>query len=274
MLSRVHCPYCEGQNATKIDQKWLVARLYRCRQCELRFRHPPDSNTLNNKFYQTEYKETDITRNTPPPSVLSRYKLTGFKDSGKDYADKVQVVKALVTGEAQENYIIDYGSSWAYASFQLKTAGFRVHAYEISVPMAEFGRANLDINVSTRIGDVPKGADLIFTAHVIEHLASPRILFEDAQKLLKKNGLLVCFSPNGSDAFKVKEPAKFKARWGFVHPTLPTSSFYKYVFRNQPYLITSTPHSIDAINAWDRKSQLALDDSGDELLVIAKFNTR
>lgn len=271
-LSHVRCPYCKSQSATKVDQKWVVARLYKCRQCQLQFRHPPDSSSLSNKFYQSDYKETDITRNIPSPDVLSYYKKTGFKGSGKDYAEKVKIVMALLEGDVRQYYIIDYGSSWAYASFQLKTAGFRVHAYEISVPMAEFGRENLKIDVSTRIEDVPKAADIIFTAHVIEHLATPGILFEDAQKLLKPGGLLVCFSPNGSDAFRAKEPDRFTARWGLVHPTLPTADFYKYVFRGQPYLITSTPHPIKAIDVWDQKSQVVLDDSGDELLIIAKIN--
>ncbi|AEV99267.1 hypothetical protein A4D02_32215 [Niastella koreensis] len=265
------CPYCNSQKVKSVDRKYVVTTLNECVNCELLFRHPTDSVSFNAKFYQKAYKQSDsITTDLPSKEQLESWKSNNFKDSIKDYSDKIDILTWLTNGPSK---ILDYGANWGYTSFQLKTAGFNVQSYEISQPRAEFGK-ELGLQILTDEKNITPGIDLFFSAHVIEHLPDIKQMFLLAQKLLTADGYFVAYCPNGSNAFKQANPFVFHKFWGQVHPNFLSGEFYSKAFKDVPYLIGSNASPAEAIKNWDKKSQTVLDLTGDELFVIAKIKNQ
>jgi 2-polyprenyl-3-methyl-5-hydroxy-6-metoxy-1,4-benzoquinol methylase len=268
------CPYCSNETNNKIiDRKFFATRLFECNNCGLYFRHPKDSVSFNKAFYQKAYKETDITRNIPSIEQLEIFKKDNFRGSGKDYSDKVSLFKALFYKPVKELKVVDYGCSWGYASYQFKKEGFLVQSFEISTPMADQGKKLLNIDIKSSADLIEADNDIFFSAHVIEHMPDIKIMINDAKRLLKKQGLFICYCPNGSKEFEKKHPQDFHKIWGLVHPSYINPVFFTKIFSDNPYLLTSSNKNlIEQVRNWDQQSQLIKDLDGDELIAVVKIN--
>lgn len=265
------CPYCKNASVSVIDRKFVVSRLFECNNCHLYFRHPKDKEGFNADFYQDTYEEFGITTNIPSPELLEEYKKNNFENSGKDYADRVNCIKALMPGK--EVKVLDYGTSWGYTSFQFKKAGFKVQSFEISRAMAKKGNELLDLDIKHRVEDLQPGNDIFFTSHVIEHMTDINFLLDTSKRLLTRDGLFMAYSPNGSKAYREKNPVVFSSLWGLVHPNFLNVDFYSTIFKDKPYIITSDPYeNRDLFSKWDHCSQIIDRVPGEELLVICAIN--
>lgn len=246
--------------------------MLKCNKCNYYFRHPKDKANFNEKFYQEDYFEHGITRNIPPPWLLEQYKKNNFKNSEKDYFDKIEVIKQLPIVEISN--IIDFGASWGYASYQFNNAGFNVQSYEISKKMAIYGRELLGIDIKYDLGELKKDNNIFFSAHVLEHIPTISDVIDLAKKLLVENGYFIAFTPNGSIDYRMKSVKNWSHIWGLVHPVMINIDFYKTIFKDNPYLITSSPYELGPIKNWDGKSQKILRKDGPELLIICKINKK
>src|SRR6185437_4483029 len=128
-FSETSCASCSSEDTQKIVRKALVTVLYECNACGLRFRVPKDNVASSEEFYQRAYKQGSTT-DYPTPSELDRLTATGFKDSNKDFATYIDVIRAV--GLKPNAVTLDYGSSWGYGSWQLRQAGYHVYSFEIS----------------------------------------------------------------------------------------------------------------------------------------------
>ena len=264
------CPFCKTENVKLIDRKYFVTRLFECTKCHLYFRHPKDKKGFNTDFYQEQYEEFGITTNIPYGTQLAIFKQNNFKNSGKDYSDKIRTMSLLKPGKIK---VVDYGSSWGYVSYQFKNAGFITQSFEISSSMAKKGNELLGLDIKNNLDDLVGDNDIFFTSHVIEHLSDINHLFQVAKKLLKPDGIFVAYSPNGSKAYRKLHPEIFHSLWGLVHPNFMNSDFYSTVFNKNPYIITSCPYDkLSLFTNWDSKSHIIGDTSGEELLFICKIN--
>ncbi|MFN8358254.1 MAG: methyltransferase domain-containing protein [Spirosomataceae bacterium] len=264
------CPYCGYNELKVVDKKFLVTTLYECQNCKLYFRHPKDTVEQNRKFYQKAYTQKDnITTDLPSEEALSLLLKNNFGGTAKDYTDRINFIKKLVNRPNPS--IIDFGANWGYTSYQLKSQGFEVQAYEISESRAAFGQ-KLGIDIQTKLENLDGDVDVFFNAHVIEHLPNIKQMFLLAQRLLKEDGLIVIYCPNGADEFRFKHPDNFHKLWGQVHSNYLNDRFFKFVFRDVPYLIGSSSISSNRVaQEWDLTSQMCLDLTGDELFAIAKI---
>jgi SAM-dependent methyltransferase len=263
-FSETSCPSCGHANTEKIIRKALVTTLYECRGCGLRFRVPKDSLKSSTGFYQRRYQE-GVTTECPGPQELEQLIATGFKDSGRDFAGYIDVVKAQ--GLKANDLVLDYGSSWGYGSWQFKRAGFRVYSFEISAPRANYARDHLDCVMLDSPESCPEKVDLFFSAHVIEHLPDPNLLWQAASQSLKPDGVVILFMPNGDPAREQINPRSYHQVWGKVHPLLISataldSMAQAHGFSGRAY---SSPYDLQNIRS-DHSGDLA----GDELLYIAK----
>jgi 2-polyprenyl-3-methyl-5-hydroxy-6-metoxy-1,4-benzoquinol methylase len=170
--------------------------------------------------------------------------------------------------------LVDYGSSWGYMSFQFKKIGFDVQSFEISKPRAHYGNTNLGLNIQTSVSRLTSGNDIFFSSHVIEHVPSISEMIDVGKSLLSSQGFFIAECPNGSEAFRKKKPFAFNQAWGLVHPSYLSEKFYQHVFRDNPYLILSSPYDLNQVRKWDQKSQVIGDTQGDQLLVIARVNMK
>jgi 2-polyprenyl-3-methyl-5-hydroxy-6-metoxy-1,4-benzoquinol methylase len=271
-LSPIKCTNCGSQRVEQSDRKYFFTRLFECQDCKLQFRHPVDTKAFNEKFYQEDYVQDDgITTDLPSTELLKQMVNSNFANSPKN-ADPVLALWKSVFSDLRQVKAIDYGCSWGYMSFQFLKQGVQLQSYEISRPRAKFGNAHLGLSIKSDVKDLTSGNDLFYNSHVIEHVPSISDMVNEAKRLLKPNGYFFAECPNGSLAFRKKNPSEFHQGWGLVHPNYLSDKFYQHLFRECPYLISSAPFPLEAIREWDGNSQQTLDTSGGQLLVIARPN--
>ncbi|MFI5155831.1 MAG: class I SAM-dependent methyltransferase [Chitinophagales bacterium] len=267
------CPYCSGRDVSVIDRKYVVTRLLECNQCHLYFRHPKDRPDFNKNFYQDEYEEFGITTHIPERSLLEEYKKNNFKNSGKDFSPYIQIMQML-RGK-KDIKLVDYGTSWGYASFQFKKAGMQVQSFEISRPMARVGNELLDLDIQTDPQRLSPGNEVFFSSHVIEHVSDIRFMLDNAKRLLSEDGLFIACSPNGSKNYRERNPHTFNSLWGMVHPNFLNLDFYAHVFRDNPFIITSDPYNdLNIFSRWNHDAQIIDKTDGEELMVVCSINKR
>jgi 2-polyprenyl-3-methyl-5-hydroxy-6-metoxy-1,4-benzoquinol methylase len=257
------CPACASPLTEPLKRKALVTGLYNCQNCRLMFRVPKNTAEETDAFYQEEYRE-GFTTDCPSEKDLSILIDNSFRGSEKDYSEYVKVVRAA--GIEPGQVLLDFGSSWGYGSWQLATAGFQVYSFEVSRPRARYAAEKLSNRMLERPEEIPERADCFFSAHVIEHLPNPRLLWEKAASVLKPNGVVILFMPNGESSL-AKRKKDYHSIWGQVHPLLLSAAALsnmanEFGFRGSAY---SSPFDLPAIA--ERRPGLL---SGDELLFVAR----
>ncbi len=146
-------------------------------------------------------------------------------------------------------------------------AGYRVYSYEISAPRSQYAEEKLGCHMISDLDSIPERADCFFSAHVIEHLVNPIILWESALKVLKPNGIIILFMPNGDYSLEQQRGDVYHKIWGQVHPLVLseeslTIMAQRFGFVGRGY---SSPYDLSKINR-SITGQLR----GDELLFIAR----
>ncbi len=268
---RARCTYCQSEDCIEIDRKYLVTRLMECQNCHLYFRYPVDKKEENADFYQTEYQESDnITTDMPDAATLETMKKEGFRVGGKNADRHLELFSRLFPTENSLR-IIDYGSSWGYTSYQFQNAGHQVQGFEISRSRVAYGIKNLGVDICMDEKLLRTNNHIFFSSHVIEHHPDIASMIRLAKSLLVEGGYFVAFCPNGSLAFRMKNPETFHRIWGKVHPNYLNVDFYKKLFRGNPYYISSNPVIMDNIHPLQDSESVIGDLSGDELMVIAKI---
>lgn len=270
-FSSKSCPSCGGHNVEIVDTKYIVTRLFKCKNCLQLFRHPNDSFEFNIRFYQKDYCQRGITTDLPSAQELESLKVNDF--NGKNASLYIAIFLELFTETVPGNIkLVDYGCSWGYQTFQFLKKGFDCSAFEISKPRAEYGNLQLGLSIKTDPSELPRNNHIFFSCHVIEHVPSPRQMVEFGIDRLQRGGFFIAESPNGSDAFKKSKPELFHMLWGQVHPNMLTAEFYSKIFSRLPHFITTSPFDnvTTQLHEWDMKNNKILDLSGSELLVIAR----
>jgi 2-polyprenyl-3-methyl-5-hydroxy-6-metoxy-1,4-benzoquinol methylase len=271
-LTHFLCPNCGHTESGVVDRKYLVTQLRRCGRCSLLFRTPTDDPTTNQQFYEGEYAQ-GFTTELPSESALTSLIATNFAGTEKDYAYYIVVLRQL--GLAKGARIFDFGCSWGYGSYQLMRAGYDVVSFEIDRVRGRFAQDKLEVRLVNDLNTLLSNAshvgqyDCFFAAHVLEHVPCPAAVFGYARKLLAPNGLFVSFTPNGSAAFRKKEPAAWSKLWGEVHPNFIDDVCLDVHFQDAPRAIGSSPVSAVVLPT---EARLCVLDSLDrsELMFVAR----
>jgi SAM-dependent methyltransferase len=226
---------------------------------------PKDEAPRSAAFYQEEYTQ-GFTTDCPSDTVLASLVASRFADSEKDFTPYVEVLRAagLRAGDA----ILDFGCSWGYGSWQLREAGFYVYSYEISKPRARYAKDKLSCDIVESVEGLRGRLKCVFSAHVIEHLPDPNLLWNIATTILEDGGLLVSFCPNGDPGLEgIYGTLRYHQLWGKVHPLLITSNFLQKSSEKHGYraCVYRSPYNLGVIAA-----RSADDNSyGGELCLIA-----
>ena len=249
--SNKKCTYCNSSNYEVISKKFLVTKLVRCINCEFMFRIPTTNVEENNKYYQYKYTgggkdliddKKNFTVDVPDEFLDIKSKLINFKNTDKDYSKYISILSKIKKKNSQEKLkLFDYGCSWGYGSYKIKQAGYDVTAYEISKSRSKFAENKMGIKILPDIINVQKESfDFFFSAHVLEHLPEPKKTLDFGLSITKKDNYLVIFTPNGSFDRKKKDFYGWNKAWGLIHPNLIDEKFYKNIFFDQKYFITSS----------------------------------
>jgi hypothetical protein len=195
-------------------------------------------------FYNMGYHEPgDLATELPDDKQLGELLETGFRGTGKDFTYHLSILRALKVPE--NGTILDFGSSWGYASWQFARAGFSVKSFEISRPRAEH----------TDINEVGQGFDVVYSCHVLEHIPNPRDVLLKQLSLVKPGGIVAAHTPNGGRDFQSGNYPGFHRVWGRVHPVLLSDRFVQNVAGSRPYICTSDDRP-ENLATWDRISQV------------------
>jgi len=263
----VSCPACGSPATRVVGRKYLVTALRECQPCRLRFRVPKEEPEQAGAFYQNTYQEGMTTR-MPSDDELADLLKAGFAGTVKDFTPYIEVCRAL--GMKRGARLLDFGCSWGYGSWQFRQAGFDVWSSEISVPRREFARTKLQCRLLEDLGSVAGSIDCFFSAHVIEHLPNPGIIFRIARAALTDTGVMVTFCPNGDPESSWSN--HYSDLWGRKHPLVITPEFInqncrKYGFTARMY---SEPYNLEAIARGDDGGAL----SGEELCIVMRRDGR
>jgi len=268
--NRFACPNCGSSESTVIDSKFSVTNLRDCHNCALQFRTPTDPPEESKEYYQQQYS-LGFTTELPSPEVLNFLMKSKFENHEKSYSYITDLLKIFYP---QGGNIFDFGCSWGYGSWQIREAGFSVLSYEISQPRALYAKQKLGVEIIDLLNP-PTDLDVFFSNHVIEHVPSPSETIALARKVLKPDGLFIAITPNGSEAFKNIDFSAWHMLWAQDHPNLLNETFYQKEFKDNPYIISSSPKDSEGFFHWDnaktQQTVLSLDTSS-ELIVVARPN--
>ena len=239
------CPSCTSLLVGVVRRKFLVTALLECQNCGLRFRIPKDTDTRSRHFYQGDY-EQGFTTDIPSDEQLKEMLVHRFKNTVKDYQTYIRVLRAI--GLEPGRTILDFGCSWGYGSWQLQEAGFKVYSYEVSKSRAEFARKKLGCAI---VGDdlVSDPIDCLFSAHVLEHLTDPNLLWRIAERVLSPNGVVVCFLPNGDSRLEAQYGRQYHQLWGQVHPLLVGPGAAAFMAKRHAYVpvVHTSPYDLQLV---------------------------
>jgi 2-polyprenyl-3-methyl-5-hydroxy-6-metoxy-1,4-benzoquinol methylase len=252
---RFYCPSCGSENSVFVKRKFIVTSLRRCSRCDLLFRAPTTTTQENEAFYQDSYSQ-GFTSDTPNDDTLRELVSSSFAGSEKEYTSYIKVLAAL--GGKPGDRLLDFGCSWGYGSWQMRKYGYDVVAFEISKPRCRYAREKLNVTAYDKLDDIKdEEFDIFFSAHVLEHVPSISDVFIFAQKKLKKGGLFISFTPNGSSDYRKSKERHWNQLWGMVHPNFLDDRFFKKQFPE--VLLASNPYEYKDIGEqWTSGKKTAL----------------
>ncbi len=263
------CPYCGVPTAVRLlRRKKLVLRILQCQACKLIFRWPTETADEAFDYYQDQYAAL-LQANLPRDNDLRALMERDFAGSHSDIGNKIAVLKAV----RPAGRLLDYGCSWGHGTYQLARAGFQVVGFEISKPRAQYAREKLHVEVVDDFGRLQafpaESFDIIFSNHVLEHLANLRDAFDLMFRLLRKGGLAFHVLPNFTG--KTARRGMWIAWIGEEHPIAPTIEFFEQNLprhRFQKLYFGSSPFDNDLASRVQEERQPP-QTAGDELLVVA-----
>ena len=204
---RYRCPNCGSTQGRVIDRKYLVTQLRRCQACKLLFRTPTEDPSANESYYENEYTN-GFAGVMPTKSTLDEMIKSNFERTAKSYSYYIDVLAQL--GLTPGHSVFDYGCSWGYGSYQLAMAGFQVTSFEVAPTRRRYAREKLAVatvdHMESAAVELAGKFDCFFSSHVLEHVPRPSQSISHAKKLLKPDGIFVCFTPNGGGKHRAASP--------------------------------------------------------------------
>jgi hypothetical protein len=200
----------------------------RCSACRLVFRYPYDDPQRERRYYDRGYSE-NVPTTVPSEGTLQRLLSAHFSGSQWDLADRLRAFQVL----APRGFVLDFGASWGYGTWQMRQRGFEVVGFEVARRRAEFAREHLALSVFDDsvllkgfIGE--HRLDAIFSNHVIEHLGSTIAeAFSLFGSLLRPGGVMFHVLPNFTG--KTARQGAFLQWVGRDHPLAPDRDFFDAV---------------------------------------------
>lgn len=117
--------------------------------------------------------------------------------------------------------LLDVGCGAGYFLDAARLAGWQVTGVELSAPAAAAARAALGLDV--RSGSLAEAAfpdnafDLVTMFEVLEHMSNPGAALAEANRVLRRGGLLAVEAPNDMDAYRARF-AHANNRWWIIPP--------------------------------------------------------
>ena len=247
------CPLCSTENTTPM-KRYARSFLQQCTKCSFVFSGKyPDADTLNT-YYQKNY---DLTRYF---SSITRNRYLEILEEFEPFR--------------KTNRILDIGCGYGFFLEVAKEKGWEVYGIELSKIASEECRQK-GINIfHGNLTDFRFDADafdVIVSIEVIEHLSHPNLMLKQANKLLRKGGLVYITTPNFNSYLRHKLKESYNIIDYPNHLCYFTNKTLKKAFENQGFkskYINSTGISITRSKTSRGKSnqKFVSETSDDEML--------
>lgn len=243
LSSKSRCPSCAGGDGEIVGRSKVLFLARRCSQCGLVYRIPIE---FMPRFYETTYHQYADWYRELRSGELQEHFRNKFRDSRWDYYDKLSLVTAVKAG----GELLDFGGGSGIVSWQLQELGFRVTLFEINPQMKMISEDLLGLKRWSTYDALQEAEDrtfdVIFSHHVLEHLEDLRPVLATFHRLLRDDGLLALFVPNGgnreldgnvAEVLDAAHVSAFEA--DFFQRNLARFGFEGRTF-SMPYAFTST----------------------------------
>jgi SAM-dependent methyltransferase len=257
MNANVACPHCSGTDADEVGRKAHVVKVMQCSGCGLYFTSPLYRSWLSPNFYDRLYTAEGSTTGMPAAETLARLKASAFEGSDKDGSAVLEAIRVTVGSTGR---LLEFGSSWGYLLYQAKNAGFEAIGVEIANDRRKYGVQNLGVTIVPTLGDVRSGPfDIVYAAHVLEHLTDVRTVYDELASLLRPGGHIFLEVPNF-------DPRQFGERVyplvGAVHPLGYDSNWFLRNLGKHGF------HSVGVYPDWQSVSEMRAARSSSSVIVV------
>lgn len=228
------CPLCQSADHEALDCDFVGVR--QCRSCGFLFADA----SIN---YEMTYEEDFAEKNRHPTYVKidgkyvirNRFKLTKLLERLQPYR--------------QSGRILDIGCSAAFFLKLAEELGWQPSGVEISKFGAEFSRNELGLDVfhgtleEARFPD--DHFDVVFSSHVMEHIADPLTLLAEVKRVLRPGGAVVTLIPT---QFSAPSYRWFKRLYGDApprHVSFYTRKTYEEFLRKAGFTVVESKANLE-----------------------------
>jgi SAM-dependent methyltransferase len=202
------CPCCGEHDVRWLgklqDSRWFAGRqldvpllggdLYRCRRCQLKFRHPIHDDATYQRLYDN--------------AVISRW------PADVDRPDWDLIVDHIENELPRGGRVLDFGCYSGGLLARLNSV-YERYGVEVNRAAAAVAAETANAQVWSRIDDVPRALrfDVVVAVDVIEHVANPLYTVSMLMTLLTRDGVLI-ITTGDADNFLWN---RFGANWWYCY---------------------------------------------------------
>ena len=203
-LIQRNCPICGTPPNTQICKRPDYLRVFKCAECSLYFVAPSPSENELNKFYSS-YHQNHAAQSESPEQLLRRVKnLSPLDDI------RIRTLKKYIN--LNKINVLDVGCGKGEFLFLLKKIGANCHGIDLDHTIHAYtNKLGLDQITNCNLKDLNGYQfDVIILNDVIEHPLNPVSLLNECASILKPNGKILIWTPNGDYSKHDKEQTAFR----------------------------------------------------------------
>lgn len=174
-----YCPTC------KSSEKYVYLiqhniRIVRCKKCDLTYSEKQPKN-FNDVYSNDEYLDKSI----DSYDKTRKYRIKRFG------VERIKILKKY----KKKGSLLDFGCGTGWFLEEAKKH-YEVMGVEYSDTLRNWLKKKLNISSFKKIQNINKRFDLITAFDVIEHVPSPIEFLKELKKKIKKNGIILIYTPN------------------------------------------------------------------------------
>jgi len=184
----ISCVACAGVHLRFFGKRKDYA-YYRCADCATLQLVPfPDKSQLD-KAYQDEYASVGHCQAAPETRNLAA-------------SPQFEALVQLLMKYGQPERVLEYGPGWGGLLDCLQSHHIQGEGLELSAEMADYCATKGYTIYRNEISELEhsESYDAILMSYVFEHLVNHKLFFEEAQRLLKSEGLFISTQPTAAFA--------------------------------------------------------------------------
>lgn len=190
LVERINCPVCDVDDSVWVFDK-AGFEFVKCRHCGLLYVNPQ----LTAETQESIYKQSKTANHWIKVQEKTKEQVWNAE---KKYLPALQELRRIYPKGGK---LLDVGCSIGQFLALARGAGWDVQGIELNADAVAIARTNYGLNVHERkveeAGFADGEFDVVTLWGVFEHLTDPNGMLQTIRRLLRKDGLVLFFVPNG-----------------------------------------------------------------------------